>query len=149
MDIKKDIDQFIAEFRSRFATNYADTNDWPDDVVARALYKAYPAIGRRWGVMDITDPINLAAEGLFLWAAHWLFVNFQYSATNISPNLTPEARMNVATKSIGDESVSFRITRIQDAEDDWLSLSNFGVEFLDLRSRVSMGGFAVGEGFVC
>ena len=145
MDLNKDtIDQFIAEFRARQPLWYGSTEDWPDDVLARSLYKARPNIGKRWGVIDITDPMNIASEGLFLWAAHWLFVTYQLSATNISTNLSPQAKMNIASKSVADESVSFRITQMQKTTDDWLSLSEFGVEFLALREQI-VGGFAVGD----
>lgn len=144
MDLNKDtIDQFIAEFRVRQSLYYSSVENWPDEVVARALYKARPKIGKRWGVIDITNPMNLASEGLFLWTAHWLFVTYKFSATNISPNLSPQAMMNVASKGVGDENVAFRIAQMQKTTDDSLSLTKFGVEFLDLREDF-IGGITAG-----
>ena len=144
MNLTKDtVSEFIAEFRVRQSLYYSSVENWPDKVVARSLYKERPKIGSRWGVMDLEDPMNLASEGLFLRAAHWLFVTYKFSATDISPNLSPQAMMNVASKSIGDANVAFRIAQMQKTTDDSLSLTKFGVEFLDLREDY-IGGFVAG-----
>ncbi|MBO6199413.1 MAG: DUF4054 domain-containing protein, partial [Psychrobacter sp.] len=53
------------------------------------------------------------------------------------------ARLNLAGKSVGDESITYRITAIQSAEDDFLSLTLYGVQYLRLRRRSAMGARAV------
>ena len=57
--------------------------------------------------------------------------------------MTSVARLNVASKSVSDESITFRVGAIQKTEDDWLSLTNYGVQYLRLRKRAGMAARAL------
>lgn len=124
---------------------FGDVTTWPDDVVEDALCEADAETGGRgWGAFQLSDCRNFKRRGMFLFAAHWL------ATTYISPdgatdptNISPTARLNVAAKSVGDESVTYRVGGIQSTENDWLSLTNYGVQFLRLRRRAAMGARAV------
>ncbi|MGH9930727.1 MAG: DUF4054 domain-containing protein [Pyrinomonadaceae bacterium] len=122
---------------------YADETKWPDDIIEQALCEADAETGgKRWGVYD-ADCRNFKRRGLFYFAAHWLAVTYATGTAADPSAISPTARLNVASKSVGDESVTYRVGGIQDTEEDWLSLTNYGVQFLRLRRRAGMGALAV------
>ena len=124
---------------------FSDVTKWPDEVVTEAFCEAFPECGGRgWGVFDVTDCQNFKRRGVFLFAAHWLSIEYTTGAGATNPtSVNPTARLNVAAKSIRDESVTYRVGAIQSTQDDWLSLSNYGVQYLRLRRRAGMGARAV------
>ena len=124
---------------------FSDVTKWPDEVVTEAFCEAFPECGRRgWGVFDVTDCQNFKRRGVFLFAAHWLSIEYMTGAGATDPtSVNPTARLNVAAKSVRDESVTYRVGAIQSTQDDWLSLSNYGVQYLRLRRRAGMGARAV------
>lgn len=134
------IDAFRASQRA-----FSDDVKWPDDVVTDALCEADTATGGRvWGAFDVNECRNFKRRGLFYYAAHWLSVTYLSANGATDPtNITPTARLNVAAKSVRDESVQFRVTAIESTANDWLSLTNYGVLFMRLRNSASMGARAV------
>jgi len=123
---------------------FTDTLKWSDEVITDALNEAFPECGgRRWGAFDVNNAQNFKRRGVFYYTAHWLAVTYTDNGAADESNITSGARLNVASKSIGDESVAFRVGQMQKTEDDWLSLTNYGVQFLRLRGRVGMGAIAV------
>jgi hypothetical protein len=133
----------IAQFRGAMPA-FRDETKWPCDVVTEAFCEALPETGGRgWGVLDITDCQNFRRRGLFFFAAHWLSVTYTDSGAADPTNIASTARLNVAAKSVGDESVTYRVGAMQDTADDWLSLTNYGVQYYRLRKRASMGARAV------
>lgn len=124
---------------------FSDVTKWPEEVVREAFCEAFPECGGRgWGAFDVTDCQNFKRRGVFFYAAHWLSVEYTtgQGATD-STNISSTARLNVAAKSVRDESVTYRVGAIQSTQDDWLSLSNYGVQYLRLRRRAGMGARAV------
>ena len=116
---------------------------WPDDVVEAALCEADAETGSsRWGTYQ-DDCRNFKRRGMFYFAAHWLAVTYLTQDASDPSNISPIARLNVAAKSVGDESVTYRVGAIQKTEDDWLSLTNYGVQYLRLRGRAGKGAVAV------
>lgn len=136
----------ITEFRAAQPA-FSDVIKWPDDVVEAALCEASAECGGRgWGVLDLTNCQNFKRRGIFFYAAHWLSVTYNDGAgagATDPTNIDATARLNVAAKSVGDESVTFRVGAIQSTEDDYLSLTNYGVQYLRLRKRAGMGARAV------
>jgi len=131
----------ITSFRANQPA-FTDATKWPDDVVETALCEADAETGGRgWGVFDDVCQ-NFKRRGMFYYAAHWLAVTYLQGASDTS-NISPTARLNVAAKSVADESITYRVGAIQDTENDWLSLTNYGVQFLRLRRRAGMGALAV------
>jgi hypothetical protein len=124
---------------------FADVVKWPDDVVSMALCEAMAECGGRgWGVLDLTNCGNFKRRGVFLYAAHWLSITYNSGSGATDPaNIDAAARLNLAGKSVGDESITYRITSIQSAEDDFLSLTLYGVQYLRLRRRAAMGARVV------
>lgn len=135
--------ELIAAFRAAQPA-FSDESKWPDEVVQEAFCEAFPEVGGRgWGILDITDCQNFKRRGLFYYAAHWLSVTYTDAGAEDPTNINSTARLNVAAKSVGDESITYRVGSIQRTEDDWLSLTNYGVQYLRLRRRAGMGARAV------
>ena len=122
---------------------FSDPAVWPDAVITGALCEAdVETGGRDWGpFVDICS--NFKRRGMYFFAAHWLATTYVQGNASDPSQISPTARLNVANKSVGDESLSYRITAIQDTANDWLSLTNYGVQFLRLRRRAGMGARAV------
>ncbi|QGH75046.1 hypothetical protein RostovM3_00006 [Vibrio phage Rostov M3] len=57
--------------------------------------------------------------------------------------ISPSARLNIASKSVGDESVNYRVTGIEKTQNDWLTLTNYGVQYMRLRDRAGKGAVAI------
>lgn len=136
--------EMIDKFREVMPA-FADPIKWPDDIVSMALCEADVETGARgWGVLDLTNCKNFKRRGVFFYAAHWLSITYNSLAGATVPgNIDAAARLNLAGKSVGDESITYRITGIQSAEDDFLSLTLYGVQYLRLRRRSAMGALAV------
>lgn len=132
----------IASFRVTMPA-FADLVKWPDAIVEQALCEADAETGSsRWGVFE-DECRNTKRRGLFYYGAHWLATTYLTQDASDASNISPSARLNVAAKSVGDESVTYRVGGIQETEEDWLSLTNYGVQFLRLRRRVGMGAIAL------
>ena len=124
---------------------FSDIVKWPDEVITEALCEAFPECGGSgWGVFDVTDCQNFKRRGVFFYAAHWASVEYTTGAGATDPtSVNPTARLNVAAKSVRDESVTYRVTGIERTVNDWLSLTNYGVQFMRLRGRAGIGARAV------
>lgn len=136
--------EIIDKFREVMPA-FADPVKWPDEVVSMALCEADAETGGRgWGALDLEDCHNFKRRGMFFYAAHWLSITYNSGVGATDPsNIDAAARLNLAGKSVGDESITYRITGIQSAEDDFLSLTLYGVQYLRLRRRSAMGARAV------
>ncbi len=134
--------EIITSFRTAQPA-FGDVTKWPDSVVTEALCEAdVETGGRGWGVFDDLCS-NFKRRGMYYFAAHWLSTTYLSQDASDPSVISPTARLNVAAKSVGDESVQFRVGAIQSTEDDWLSLTNYGVQYLRLRRRAGMGALAV------
>lgn len=132
----------IGSFRDLFPAFQSQTR-WPSQIVENALIEADEETGSsRWGAFA-DEPRNFKQRGMFFYAAHWLASQYLDQTAENPENIEATARLNVSQKSIGDESVAFRITEIQSTGDDWLSTSFYGVQFLRLRRRTSIGCVAL------
>lgn len=141
MDITTDI---IVDFRTwpLGMQAFSDTTKYPDSLIQYALCEADTETGScRWGAYE-AECHNLKQRGLFYYAAHWLSV--YYPAPNgIDSDANQEARLNVASKTVGDESISYRVPAMMQVSDDWLTWSVYGQQYYRLRLRVGMGALAV------
>lgn len=131
----------IAAFRiSPLGHAFADTVKYPDSLVQYALCEADTETGSpRWGAYQ-EDCHNLKQRGMFLYAAAWLGSNYA-NGIDGAPDL--EARLNVASKSVGDESIEYRVPAMLQVNNDWLTYTAAGQQFYRLRIRVGMGAKAV------
>ena len=119
---------------------FSDVTQFPDSLIQYALCEADGETGSsRWGTYE-AECHNLKQRGLFYYAAHWLSV---YYPDGIDSEKNQEARLNVASKSIGDESISYRVPAMMEVSDDWLTWSVYGQQYYRLRKRVGMGALAV------
>ncbi len=119
---------------------FADAAKFPDSLIQYALCEADTETGSsRWGSYQ-PECHNLKQRGLFYYAAHWLSV---YYPNGLDSDSNQEARLNVASKTVGDESISYRVPSMMWSGDDWLSFSVYGTQFMRLRRRVGMGALAV------
>lgn len=119
---------------------FADTTKFPDSLLQYALCEADSETGScRWGIYQ-ADCKNLKQRGLFYYAAHWLSV---YYPNGVDSDVNQEARLNVASKTVGDESISYRVPAMLEVSNDWLTWSVYGQQYYRLRKRVGMGALAV------
>jgi hypothetical protein len=133
MEITPDI---VTAFRA-FFKDFADLDKWPDDIVITALYEADTETGGTgWGAyQDI--PQNFKRRGMFYFAAAWLSSNF--GDGGVGDGISSEARLNVGSKSIGDESITYRTPSMMEVNNDWLTYTVYGQQFYRLRRRAGMG----------
>jgi len=134
--------ELVASFRSAPGMiAFSSTVKWPDDYVTTALCEGdVETGGRGWGAF-VDDCSNFKRRGMFLYAAAWLVNNFGDGGP--STHTSGEARLNVASKSIGDESIAYRVPEMMNVPNDWLSFSHYGQQFMRLRRRAGMGALAV------
>lgn len=141
MDITTDV---IVDFRTwpLGMQAFSNTTKYPNSLIQYALCEADTETGScRWGEYE-AECHNLKQRGLFYYAAHWLSV--YYPAPNgIDSDANQEARLNVASKTVGDESISYRVPAMMEVSDDWLTWSVYGQQYYRLRKRVGMGARAV------
>ncbi|AUR97658.1 head completion adaptor [Vibrio phage 1.243.O._10N.261.54.B5] len=134
--------EVITAFRDDMAA-FTDDTDWPDDIVEQALCEADAETGGRgWGSFKL-ECRNFKKRGMFYYAAHWLATTYIDQTAADASNVSPSARLNVASKSVGDESLQYRVTAIEETGTDWLTLTNYGVQYLRLRKRSTMGARAL------
>lgn len=134
--------EIIADFRTwpLGGQAYADTSKFPDSLIQYALCEADTETGSpRWGTYE-AECHNLKQRGMFYYAAHWLYI---YYRDGIDSDIDGEARLNVASKSVGDESISYRVPQMMEVNNDWLTYSVYGQSFYRIRKRVGMGALAV------
>lgn len=132
--------ELIASFRADKPA-FAGATKWPDDYISAALCEADAETGGAgWGGFEDVCH-NFKRRGMFLFAAHWLSTN--YSDAGASPNPSSQARLNVQSKSVGDESIAYRVPSMMTVGDDWLTYTNYGTQFYRLRRRAAMGALAV------
>lgn len=139
MDITTDV---IVDFRtwSGGMGIFADTVKYPDALVQYALCRGDAATGScRWGAYQAECHSNKMV-GMFLYTAAWLSM---YYPDGIDGGASTEARLNVASKSVGDESIAYRVPQMLEVNNDFLTYTIFGQEFYSLRKRIGMGALAV------
>ena len=127
-----------SEFRGFFpSAGFDDETAWPDSIISVAISEAETETGGRgWGAYS-PDMQNFRRRGMMYFTAAWLINN--YGDAGISNGIPGEARLNVASKSIGDESVAYRVPSMMEVNNDWLTWSAYGQQFYRLRKRAGMG----------
>lgn len=130
------IDSFRVEFPA-----FSDPVKWPDALISCALCEADAETGSsRWGAYD-NECHNFKRRGMFYFAAHWLATNYGIAGVTADPS--SDARLNVQSKSVGDESIEYRVPSMMRVGDDWLTFTNYGTQFWRLRRRAGMGAVAL------
>jgi len=131
--------EIITLFRTEM-TAFADVTKYPDDLVQTALEESLMETGGKgWGGYD--SPTNFKRKGMFYFAAHWLATFYPHGLGTGSVN--SEARLNVQSKGIGDENISYRVPAMMDVGTDWLTFTVYGQMFYRLKKRAGMGARAV------
>lgn len=134
----------ITSFRAAYPA-FSVVATWPDATLTIALCEGdAESGGSGWGGY-VDDCSNFKQRGMFLFAAHWLVTTYPKGATD-SALMAATANNQVASKSVGDESVSYAVTApssVSDAGDGWLAATAYGQQFMRLRRRAGMGARAV------
>jgi len=136
------IDAFvIAAFRmSPLGAAFTDTIKYPDSLIQYALCEADTETGGGgWGSYQ-NDCHNMKQRGMFLYAAGWLTT---FYPDGIAGGVSGDARLNVSQKSVGDESITYRVAQMVDAGTDFLTFTAYGQAFFRLRRRAGMGAIAL------
>lgn len=134
--------EVLTAFRAEFNGTFSDATKWPDSVLTDALCEADAETGGRgWGAFSL-DCNNFKWRGMRYYAAHWLSSNYPAGAA-IGTGLPSDARLNVSSKSVGDESITYRVAKMVDAGNDWLTYTVYGQQFYRFRRRAAMGARAV------
>ena len=139
MDITAEV---IADFRiwPGGMDIFEDTVKFPDALLQYALCRGDVATGsRRWGEYQ-PDCHSNKMTGMFLYTAAWLSM---YYPDGKGGDVNTEARLNVASKSVGDESIAYRVPQMMEVNNDFLTYTVFGQEFYSLRKKIGMGALAV------
>lgn len=79
---------------------------------------------------------ELYEKGSMLLTAHMVQLDLNESDTD-EDDSSDEG--NVASKSIGDVSVSFTKATVDDTSDDWYLQTSYGADYLRLKKRIGMG----------
>lgn len=125
----------VADFR-RMLPAFSDPNEWPAQIIEQFLIEADGETGASaWGEFKIGDMRSNKRKGMFYFCAHQL-ASFYGESANDPSAVESSARLNIASKSIGDESVSYRITAMENTSDDYLSTTIYGVNYVRLRRRI-------------
>lgn len=133
--------EIIADFRQYFDGQFSDDQKWSGKLLSDVLCMADSETGGSgWGPFKIDACHNFKRRGMYLYAAAYL-TNFY--GDDPASGISPEARLNVAGKSVGDESIQYRVASMMDAGNDFLTYSVYGQEFYRLRRRAGMGARAV------
>lgn len=138
MDITAEI---VTAFRDHY-DEFSDQDTWPDKVLTRALEDGDDETGKRWGVYK---PRSIKLRGMFAFAAHRLVTGRINAASTEAGGLAGAANA-VASKSVGDESVSYAVPgqtmdeRIRNGD---MTLTAYGLEFLRLRKIAGAGALCV------
>lgn len=110
---------------------------WTDESIMEALCEAdCETGGRGWGIFK-DECKNFKRRGMFYFAAHWLSVTYSNGTSVDAGAISPSARLNIVQKSVADESVQYRATSMEPTTEDWLSLTNYGVQFMRLKLRIA------------
>lgn len=126
----------VADFRSAFDGQFSEVSKWSNDVIADVLCEADAETGGSgWGAFDF-DCHNFKRRGMYLFAAHWLTFFYGNDPAN---GIGGIARLNTQAKSVGDESVQYRVASMMDAGNDALTYTVYGQQFYRLRRRAGMG----------
>jgi hypothetical protein len=132
--------QLIASFRADKPA-FSNEAKWPDGFIDAALVEADAETGGAgWGGFEDVGH-NFKRRGMFLFAAHWLSINYSDNGASNTPS--SQARLNVQSKSVGDESINYRTPSMMNVGDDWLTYTNYGAQFWRLRRRAAMGASTV------
>ena len=139
MDITADV---IQSFRAWPLANsfFSDTTKYPDSVVIFALTRGDSETGGRgWGAYQ--DQLkNFKQQGMFYFAC---LILQTYYPNGVDGGLDGDARLNTASKTVGDESVAYRVPEMMEVGNDWMTYTVFGQEFFRLRKRAGMGARVV------
>lgn len=126
----------VDDFRKAFNGQFGDKDKWSDDIISEVLCEADAETGGSgWGAFAL-DCDNFKRRGMYLFAAHWL--TFFYG-DNPANGVGGIARLNTQSKSVGDESISYRVASMMDAGNDALTYTVYGQQFYRLRRRAGMG----------
>lgn len=130
----------IEDFRNYFNGQFADCVVWRDEVLEDVLHEADAETGGSgWGSFEMAGD-NFKRRGMYLFAAHWLVF---FYGENPMTGVDGIARLNTQSKSVGDESISYRVAAMMDAGNDALTYTMYGQQFYRLRRRAGMGARVV------
>jgi len=142
--------EITAEVIAAFRTNtpqFKDDTKWDDTTVTLALCEGDAETGGSgWGEYDSTDCQNFKGRGLYAYAAHWL--KSFYPGGSVCPeDVKSDTKLAVASKSVGDESISFATGAVDKLSigDSWLASTVYGQQWLRLRKRAGMGARTTGR----
>ena len=136
MEITQEI---VNLFRTRQRAFESGTT-WSDDTVEQALCEGDAETGGKgWGVYD-TPCQNFKQRGMFLYAAHYIASMYPKGDAG---SVSGGSKGSTASKSVGDESISFARAAVLTQGDEWLGSTAFGQQFMRLRRRAGMGARAV------
>ena len=136
-------EEIICDFR-RMMPAFSDRNKWPSEVIRQCMIEAdCQTGGSGWKSFDITKDSNFKKRGMYNYCGHLLSVTYGNTGANDPTAVKSEARLNIASKSVGDESVSYRITAMENTADDFLSTTLYGQMFVTLRRKATVTPFCI------
>lgn len=140
MDITAEV---VDAFRSYYP-EFHSASDWTAATLTSALTEADEETGARWGRYN-AGIRSLKRRGMFAYAAHKAVMRRAARSAVETGGIAP-APAQVASKGVGDESVSYAVATPTTGEASRLGdlrSTIYGSEFLRLRHRAGMGAMAV------
>lgn len=133
--------EVILDFRSYFNGEFSDAQKWSDELLREVLCQADSETGGKgWGRFKLGDCHNFKRRGMYHYAAAYLS---NFYGGDPADGISSEAHLNVAGKSVGDESIQYRVAAMMDAGNDFLTFTVYGQEFYRLRKRAYLGARAL------
>lgn len=131
--------QIIQDFRDYYP-EFSDDYTWTDNFLTRFLCEGDAETGSsRWG--KYAGSCSFKKRGMFAYSAHKALIASRV-ADVVSKGGVPPSAAQVQSKSVADESISYAV-QAPNAErasaESELRSTHYGMEFLRLRKRASMG----------
>lgn len=133
--------EVVSDFRQYFNGQFSDAQKWSDALLKDVLCQADSETGvMEWGGYKLGDCHNFKRRGMYHFAAAYLSA---FYGGDPEGGIPTEARLNTFGKSVGDESIQYRVAAMMDAGNDFLTYTVYGQEFYRMRKRAYRGARAV------
>lgn len=136
--------EIIDNFRV-FVPAFRDKNKWSDIGIQFRMEEADSDTGGAiWGEFRLDNNRNAKKRAMFYLTAHYLVSYYGVAGDVLDQTaVTPEARLNVSSQQVGDESLTYRITEMEPTVTDFISTTIYGTMYMAVRKQVCVGAFAV------
>lgn len=132
-------DRIVADFR-KLMPAFSDSRKWGTDIIRQYLSDAdWETGGSGWGSFDLTKSNNFKKRGMYNYTAHMLVYYYGDKGASDPTAISPDARQNISSQSVGDESVTYRDSTMENSTESFWSVTSYGDVYKRLRN-IAMSG---------